>query len=155
MTVRAMTDSLLLHATAIAVEGHAVLLRGASGAGKSDLGLRLIDAGARLIADDQSEIFRRGDRVIVRAPPVIAGLLEVRGIGIYRLDALAEAPVALLVDLVPVETLERLPARQSQTVLGLALPRIALAPFEVSAVAKLRLALRAFTEPGLPAIIGK
>jgi HPr kinase/phosphorylase len=150
-----MTGPLLLHATAIAIGGHAVLLCGASGAGKSDLGLRLIDAGARLIADDQSELIRRGDRVIVRAPSTIAGLLEVRGIGIFRLDALAEAPVALLVDLVPAETLERLPARRSETVLGLALPRIALAPFEASAAAKLRLALRAFTEPGLPAIMSE
>jgi HPr kinase/phosphorylase len=153
MTDRTMTEPLLLHATAIAIAGHAVLLRGASGAGKSDLGLRLIDAGARLIADDQSELFRRSDRVIVRAPATIAGLLEVRGIGIFRLDAVAEAPVALLVDLVPAETLERLPARQSETILGLTLPRIALAPFEAAAAAKLRLALRAFTEPGLPAIM--
>ena len=155
MTARAMTERLILHATAIAIDGQAVLLCGASGAGKSDLGLRLIDAGARLIADDQSELFRRGDRVIVRAPVEIAGLLEVRGIGIFRLDALAEAPVALLVDLVPAETLERLPARHSQTILGLALPRIALAPFEASAAAKLRFALCAFTEPGLPAMITK
>jgi serine kinase of HPr protein (carbohydrate metabolism regulator) len=155
MTARATNERRLLHATAIAIEGHAVLLCGASGAGKSDLGLRLIDAGARLVADDQSELFRRGDRVIVRAPATIAGLLEVRGIGIFRLDALAEAPVALLADLVPAETLERLPARQSRTILGLALPRIVLASFEASAGAKLRLALRAFTEPRLPAIIGQ
>ncbi len=148
-----MTDCLLLHATAIAIEGRAVLLRGASGSGKSDLALRLIDAGARLVADDQSELHRRGDSVIVRAPATIAGLVEVRGIGILRLDALAEAPVALIVDLIPAETLERLPARRSETILGLALPLIALAPFEASAAAKLRLALRAFTGPGLPVIM--
>ncbi len=144
---------LLLHATAIAIEGRAVLLRGASGSGKSDLALRLIDAGARLVADDQSELHRRGDSVIVRAPATIAGLVEVRGIGILRVDALAEAPVALIVDLIPAETLERLPARRSETILGLALPLIALAPFEASAAAKLRLALRAFTGPGLPVIM--
>src|SRR5437764_7660222 len=147
-----MIGPLLLHATAIAIEGRAVLLRGASGAGKSDLALRLIDAGARLVADDQSELFRRGDSLIVRAPATIAGLIEVRGIGIVRLDTLAEAPVALLVDLVPAETLERLPVRRKETILGLDLPLIALAPFEASAAAKLRLAPRTFTEPGLPAI---
>ena len=150
-----MTERALLHATAVAIEGRAVLLRGASAAGKSDLALRLIDAGARLVADDQSELFRRGDALIVRAPATIAGLLEVRGIGIVRLNALAEAPVALLVDLVPAETLERLPARRSERILGLGLPLIAVAPLEASAAAKLRLALRAFTEPGLPAIIEK
>ena len=155
MSAPAETNVLLLHTTAIAIEGQAVLLRGASGAGKSDLAVRLIDAGARLIADDQSELVRRGDSVIARVPATIAGLLEMRGIGIVRLDALAETPVALIVDLVPAETLERLPARRTETILGLALPLIALAPFEASAAAKLRLALRAFTGPGLPAIIGK
>ena len=61
----------------------------------------------------------------------------------------------MIVDLVPAETLERLPARRNEAILGLDLPLIALAPFEASAAAKLRLALRAFTEPGLPAIIEK
>src|SRR5207302_4488908 len=125
---RAVSGSVLIHATAVAIEGRAVLLRGPSGAGKSDLGLRLIDAGARLVADDQSELLRRGDSLIVRAPATIAGLIEVRGIGIVRLAALAEAPVALIVDLVPAETLERLPVRRTETILGFDLPLIALAP---------------------------
>ena len=150
-----MNDRLLLHATAIAIEGRALLLRGASGSGKSDLALRLIDAGARLVADDQSELYRSGDRVIVRAPATIAGLLEVRGVGILRVDALSEAPVALIVDLVPAESLERLPVRHTETILGVALPLVRVTPFDASAAAKLRLALRAFTEPGLPAIMGK
>src|SRR5712691_12625786 len=97
-----MTDvagRLLIHATAIAIHGHAVLLRGASGSGKSDLALRLIDAGARLVADDQSELRRQGDAIIVRAPLTIAGLIEIRGIGIVRIDSMAEAPLALLADL--------------------------------------------------------
>ena len=92
----------------------------------------------------------------MRAPATIAGLLEVRGIGILRLDALAEAPVALIVDLVAAGTTSSGCRRgSSETILGLALPRIAVAPFEASAAAKMRLALRAFTEPGLPAMIGE
>jgi HPr kinase/phosphorylase len=150
-----MTDRLLLHATAVAIASRAVLLRGVPGAGKSDLALRLIDAGARLVADDQSELDRRDDALFVRAPATIAGLIEVRGIGIFRLDPIAEAPVALIVDLVPPEQVERLPARRTETILGLALPLIAVAPFEAAAAAKLRLALRAFTEPGLPAMIAE
>jgi serine kinase of HPr protein (carbohydrate metabolism regulator) len=146
---------LLLHATAVAIDGQAVLLRGASGSGKSDLALRLIDAGARLVTDDQSELWRRGEQIIVRAPATIVGLLEVRGIGIVRLVPLPEAPLALIVDLVGPEALERLPERQSATILGLALPLVRVAPFEASAAAKLRLALRAFTAPGLPAMIGQ
>lgn len=150
-----MTDTLLVHATAIVIDGRAVLLRGASGSGKSDLALRLIDAGGRLVADDQSELWRRGEAIIVRAPATIAGLLEVRGIGIVRLDALPEAPLALIADLVEPEALERLPERQTEQILGVAVPLIRVAPFEASAAAKLRLALRAFTAPGLPAMIGK
>jgi len=119
------------------------------------LGLRLIDAGARLVADDQSELWRRGDALFVRAPAAIAGLLEIRGIGIMRLDSLPEAPVALIVDLVAAEKIERLPISSRETILGLALPVVAVAPFEASAAAKIRLALRAFTGPGLPAMIGQ
>ena len=150
-----MTGRLLLHATAIAIDGSAVLLRGASGSGKSDLALRLIDAGARLIADDQSELIRRGEEIIVRSPATIGGLLEVRGIGIVRLDALPEAPVALLVDLIAPEAVERLPERENERILGLLLPLVRVAPFEASAAAKLRLALRAFTGTGLPGILGQ
>jgi serine kinase of HPr protein (carbohydrate metabolism regulator) len=148
-----LSGPLLLHATAVAIEGRAVLLRGRSGAGKSDLGLRLIDAGAGLVADDQSELRRRADTLIVRAPAALAGLIEVRGIGILRLAALAEAPVALIVDLVPPETVERLPMPCSETLLGIVVPCIAVAPFEASAAAKIRLALCAFTGAGLPAML--
>jgi HPr kinase/phosphorylase len=142
-----------IHATAVAIDGHAVLLRGSPGAGKSDLALRLIDAGARLVVDDQSELLRRGDAIIVRPPGTIIGLIEVRGIGIMRIDGLAEAPVALIADLVPPDRIERLPARRREEILGVSLPVIALSPFEASAPIKLRLALRAFTVPGLPAML--
>jgi serine kinase of HPr protein (carbohydrate metabolism regulator) len=148
-----LREPLLIHATAVAIDGHAVLLRGASGAGKSDLGLRLIDAGGRLVADDQSELLRRGDALIVHAPAALAGLIEVRGIGILRLAALAEAPVALVADLVLPEQVERLPTPCSETLLGVVVPRIAVAAFEASAAAKVRLALSAFTGAGLPAML--
>ena len=138
-----MIDSSLVHATAVAIEGAAILLRGPPGAGKSDLALRLIDDGARLVADDQTLLRRANDRVLVRAPATIAGLLEIRGVGIVRVDPLDEAPLALIVDLVPSEQVERIPDNRSEVVLGLAFPLIALAAFEVSATAKLRLARRA------------
>ena len=145
----------LIHATAIAFEGRAVLLRGAPGAGKSDLALRLIDAGAQLVADDQSQLCRRGDALIVRSAPAISGMMEVRGIGIVRVVPLPEAPVALLVDLVPREQVERMPERRRETLLGFSLPVLALSPFEASAPVKLRLAVRTFTAPGLPAMLDK
>jgi HPr kinase/phosphorylase len=148
-------ERLLVHATAVAIDGHAVLLRGPSGCGKSDLGLRLIDAGARLVADDQSELCRDGATLVVRAPATIRGLLEVRGLGIVRLEPLAAAPVALVADLVAADRVERLPERRRARILGLALPLIAVAPFEAAAAAKLRLALRAFTAPDVAAIIAE
>jgi HPr kinase/phosphorylase len=148
-------DTLLVHATAIAIEGDAVLLRGPPGAGKSDLALRLIEGGARLLADDQTLLRRVGNHVLVRAPAAIAGLIEVRGVGVVRVDSLDEAPLALVVDLVPSAQVERIPDNRFEVVLGLTIPLMALAPFEVSAAAKLRLAWRAFAVTPPPTIPGR
>jgi HPr kinase/phosphorylase len=152
-----VSPPLLVHATAVAIATavgpRAVLLRGASGSGKSDLALRLIDAGARLVADDQSELSQHGETIIVRAPAAIAGLIEVRGVGILRLDTIAEAPLALVVDLIAPELIERLPSLAYERILELDVPRISVAPLEASAAAKVSLALRAFAGNGVPAII--
>ena len=145
--------TMLVHATCVALRPHgtssgrtwrAVLLRGPSGAGKSDLALRLIEAGGRLVADDQTRLARRGRGLVATAPATLAGLIEVRGVGIVKLargQVLAQAPLALLVDLVPADRVERLPEPAEETLLDVDLPVLALAPFEVSAPAKLRLAL--------------
>jgi len=143
-----MSGSLLVHATAVALGSRAVLLRGPSGSGKSDLALRLIDAGARLVADDRSELRREDDAVVVRAPAAIAGLIEVRGVGLFRLDPLPAARLALIVDLVAPDAVERLPEPRFEAVLGLSYPLVALAPFEASAPVKLRLALAAASGEG-------
>ena len=135
-----------IHATCVALPEGGVLLRGVSGAGKSDLALRLIDSGARLVADDRTELSRGGDRLIARAPATIVGLIEVRGVGILRLspDQIApEATVVLIVDLVDAAGVERLPDATREDLLGVSLRRVALAPFEASTPAKIRLALRA------------
>ena len=137
-----------VHATCVALRygrsWRAVLLRGPSGAGKSDLALRLIEAGGRLVADDQTELRREGKKLIASAPPRIAGLIEARGLGIVKLarDQLVKrAELVLLVDLSHPERIERLPEPSSESILGIELPLVALAPFETSSVAKLRLAL--------------
>jgi HPr kinase/phosphorylase len=153
VTITLPTDPVLVHASAIAIDGRAVLLRGPSGAGKSDLALRLIDGGARLVADDQVELRRAEERVLVTAPAAIAGLIEIRGVGIVRLDAVAAATLALLVDLVPSAEIDRFPETRFEDVLGLAVPLIAVSPFEASAAAKLRFAYRAFPADLVPAII--
>jgi HPr kinase/phosphorylase len=143
-----MSEPLLVHGTAVAIGGNAVLLRGPSGSGKSDLALRLIDAGAQLVADDQSELRRDGDAISVRSPIAIAGLIEARGVGIIRLDSLPVARLALIADLVVLEAVERLPEPRNEPILGLSIPLIAVAPFEASAAVKLRLALVAVAGDG-------
>jgi HPr kinase/phosphorylase len=148
-----LSDHLLIHATAVAIDGEAVLLRGAPGSGKSDLALRLIDGGARLISDDQTVLHRKDAQVLVRAPATIVGLIEVRGLGILRIDPVDEAPLGLLMDLVSSVEIERLPDPRWETILGVPIPLIALAPFEAAAAAKVRLARRAFSAKPAAAIL--
>jgi len=130
-----------VHGTSVALGGGGLLLRGPSGSGKSDLALRLIDAGARLVADDQTELRRLGDALIMTAPAILAGQIEVRGIGILRVPSVNSAPLRLVVDLVAPKAIERLPEPESIELLGRSVPLLRLAPFEASTPAKLRLAL--------------
>lgn len=131
-----------VHGTVVALRGRGVLLRGQPGAGKSDLALRLIDRGARLVADDRVELAVRRGRVLAWAPPALAGLMEVRGVGIVPVPRRKSVEIVLVVDLVGPERVERMPGSPDRCVLaGLSLPRLRLAPFEATAPIKLRLAL--------------
>ena len=131
----------LVHASCVSVSGRGVLLRGAPGAGKSDLALRLIDGGATLVSDDQVAL-TSGGVILLAAPPTrSAGLLEVRGIGIVRVACVLQCPLHLVVDLVAPEAVERMPEAATVDLCGQRLPCMAIAPFEASAPAKIRLAL--------------
>lgn len=132
---------LLVHATSVLLDGIGVLIRGPSGSGKSDLALRLIDGGAKLVADDQTVLEAQGGGISAHAPPSIAGKLEVRGLGIVGVPWVASARLGLVVDLVPPARIDRLPEAATLTLLGVILPRLDLSPFEASAPAKLRLAV--------------
>jgi HPr kinase/phosphorylase len=132
---------ILVHGTCVALDGAAVLLRGPSGSGKSDLALRLIEAGAHLVADDQVVLTHRLGALIAAAPQVLAGRLEVRGVGIVAQPHVSEARVALVIDLVASAEVERMPERATVELIGMRLPLIKLNAFEASAVAKIRLAL--------------
>lgn len=127
-----------VHGTCVAIDGWAGLLRGPPGSGKSDLALRVIESGGRLVADDRTILTRRDDGLIASCPDSISGLLEIRGIGIARVPALPSAPLVVVYQLVPPERVPRLPAVCTCRYLGVSLPLLALAPFEVSAAAKVR-----------------
>jgi len=139
----------LIHATAIFLENAGLLLRGPSGSGKSDLALRLIDSGAKLIADDQVALSAEGETLWASPPPALRGLLEVRGLGLICLPNITAAPVALAVDLVPPEQVPRLPEPEHCVLEGLNIALIKLCPFEVSAPAKIRAAMKALAQGSL------
>jgi HPr kinase/phosphorylase len=131
----------ILHATCVAIGGRGVLLTGPSGSGKSDLALRLIDRGALLVSDDGVAIRRSDDGLFASAPATIIGKMEVRGLGIVTLPYVAQAPVVLAVALDA--TPERMPPESLPTreIEGVAVPVLALLPFEHSAPIKVERAL--------------
>lgn len=135
-----------LHASCVACEGRAILILGRSGAGKSDLALRLIDRGGILVSDDYTVVRRVQGRLLASAPETIAGKIEVRGIGVVTFETVRDVPVGLAVDLD--RDVERLPEpRDPLVVAGIKVPVIALSGLEPSAPVKAELALRQF---GLP-----
>lgn len=98
------TDSPFVHqASAVAIGGRALLIEGPPGSGKSSLALALIDRGAGLIGDDAVTLMRTGthmgDVLMASPPPNIAGLIELRGIGIVQVPVATPAPVALVLEL--------------------------------------------------------
>lgn len=131
-----------VHGTCVALDGGGVLLRGPPGSGKSDLGLRLIDGGALLVADDQTELRRLEGIIVASAPATIAGRMEVRGIGILPCPSIARARLRLVIDLVAADAVDRLPEPETCRYLDCAVPLLRLAPFEASAPAKIRVAVR-------------
>jgi hypothetical protein len=156
-----MGTSLNIHASCIllgragsvfqAPEDAGILLLGASGSGKSDLALRLIAAGAELVSDDRTELSVEADTLLAAAPPALAGLIEVRNLGIVALPHWPRVRVALAVDLGPDGTPVRLPETARWTPPGeLALPEagwpplVRIDPFEPSAPVKVALAAAAF-----------
>ena len=151
--------SLYMHGTCVACGLRAVLLRGPSGSGKSDLAFRLIREDAsgetRLVADDQVVLHLEEEGLLARAPAPLAGTLELRGLGLVAMPCVAEAPLALIVDLVPRERVPRLPEARHEEILGRRLPLLALHAFDGTAPAKLRLALETLPDSGFPGDDGR
>jgi hypothetical protein len=130
-----------------------VLLLGESGSGKSDLALRLMERGAKLVADDRVELFARDGLMMARAPELLSGLIEVRGAGIIAQAQAAEARVALAVEMMEIGYVPRHPQPESyspppelELQASAYPPLIWLAPFETSAPAKIVIAAAAFAD---------
>jgi HPr kinase/phosphorylase len=113
----------LIHATTVALGDRGVLIIGASGSGKSGLALHLMAFGATLVADDQTDLTRDGDRLIACCPPVLRGLIEARGVGLLQADSQASCAVAFVVDMDRTET-HRLPPVRTATLLGVSIPSV-------------------------------
>lgn len=139
-----VVSSETLHVSCVAIGDRAVLIEGRSGAGKSDLALRLIDRGARLVSDDYTLVVRDGQALLATAPTSIAGKIEVRGIGIMALPHVERVPVALLVELR--DDVERMPLDMPvRTIAGVKVPGIAIEGHYASAPIKVEMALAART----------
>ena len=130
-----MGQAATVHASAVLVGARAILIRGPAGSGKSRLALALVQAScsgrlrfARLVADDRVKLEARQGRLLARPPEKLAGLIEVRGLGIRRMAHEPVAVVGLVVDLAAPDA-ERLPAQEGQeaTIAGIRLPRLAVA----------------------------
>lgn len=130
---------MLLNATCVSIDNKGVLIAGPAGAGKSDLALRLIDAGAQLVADDQTELRIEKKQLLASAPKTIKGLFEVRHVGLIRMPFTASALVALYVELALMhEKLERLPENDPLYLLDHPVRRLKLPAFAASTPAKIR-----------------
>lgn len=142
-------ETTLVHASTVAIGGLAVLISGPPGCGKSDLALRLVDRGARLVADDQTEVEKRADgSLAARVPAAIAGRIEVRGLGLVSVPGAAgpedSFPVALAISVeTSTSAVERLPEPETTGILGVAVPAVTVFGFAASAAVVVETALAA------------
>lgn len=135
----------LLHASCVSIDGAGVLLMGLSGSGKSDVALRLIDGGAALVSDDQVAICATEEGLLARPPERIAGMLELRGVGIITLPFSSAVSLKLAIMLVEREQVERMPEPAFFDCLGQQLPLLSLHAFDVSICAKIRQYVKGLT----------
>ncbi len=133
-----------LHASCVAIESQAVVLMGAAGVGKSDVALRLMAEGAMLVADDQTLLTLEGDQVLASPPRALAGMIEMRHVGLMQDVSYSQRiPVGLVVELWPLgHALERLPCKRFCSLLDRSIRLIHLIGCEASTPTKIRWALQ-------------
>lgn len=142
-----MSTPELVHATVVArhtpAGWRAVAVSGPSGSGKSDLALRLCDAGWRLVGDDYVRVWRSGDGVFAAPAEALEGRMEIRGLGIRSRPWRAPVRLILAVEAAAPEAVERLPEPAVTRWAGVDVPLLRLALLEASTVAKVAAAFRA------------
>ena len=129
------------YATAVTYCGFGVLIRGPSGSGKSDLALRMIDDGAGLIADDQVVIEAVGQELYLSPPDSLSGLIEVRGIGVIKIEYVRDIRLCLIVELDPRNEIQRIPKIKEELIKKILVPVINMYAFESSVLAKIKIIL--------------
>lgn len=112
-----------VHSSSVELDGKAVLIKGKSGSGKSELALKLIVLGAKLISDDQTTVFIYNNHVYLRAPKSLPSGIEIRGVGIVNVPKIKKAQLRLVVDLSQVEK-KRFPSPENSmiNILGYSFP---------------------------------
>ena len=113
------------------------MLLGESGIGKSDLALRLVDRGAKLVADDRVDLRRQGDFVIASSPKNIKGLIELRGVGIVNVDNIDEVAIKLVIKLISRQDVERMPEINYYNFMGINIRELSLHAFDNSTPIKI------------------
>lgn len=135
--------TVLPNLTCVAIQGRALLIEGPPGSGKSTLALTLIDRGATLIGDDGVSLARREGRLHASPPPRIAGLLEVRNLGLLPFPTARDVPVALVLRL-DAEAPRFVEAAEQVELCGLAVPMVRVWPDGAALAVKAELAIARF-----------
>lgn len=128
-----------IHTTCVSIKNRGILLLGAPASGKSDLALRLIlHHQAILVSDDRTDIEIKSNKAYANTPQKIAGMIEVRGVGIQKMPYISGIEIKLAVELVKTyKEIERLPQEEFYEIEGIKIPLIKIYPFEASAPDKI------------------
>lgn len=137
-------NCILYRATSIAIDERAILICGASGVGKSALAMIMLDRGAFLISDDQTQVYARGHQLFAEAAPNITGKIEVRNLGVLEIEQICEtANIALITELS--ENAPRyIDEPDCEIVLGMNIPKVRIFPDLATAPVKLEYALQRY-----------
>ena len=146
MTDQAPTHGTAHQASAVAIAGRALMIEGAPGSGKSSLALALIDRGATLIGDDGVMLTADGARVLISPHPRIAGLLEVRNLGLITRPVATTVPLALVLVL-DAGAPRHIDAPDMVERAGVAVPMVRLWPDSPVLALRAEIALAQFGQP--------